>query len=273
MVPAMNGLVDPGGARCATHPDVPAVQACERCGTFVCLGCLVKLPNQPGLCRSCSALAGSEPLAWDRREELGLLKAYWKTCLAVMGTPTATAERARTGGSLGSSLAFTALSGLVGYTTTIIFYGAFFLLMTKLPSQDGAELAKAFGKAGPLLVLAGMLGYLVFIIAALLGGQILMGSLEHALLKSLGGAGTWTATMRAYSLSLGPNLLGVVPVCSLYVMPFWSIVARVFTYRAAHQVTTGRAVAGALVPSLVLGCLCVGAYAAMIAVYASTHGR
>jgi hypothetical protein len=80
-------------------------------------------------------------------------------------------------------------------------------------------------------------------------------------------------TMRAYSLALAPNLVGLVPICGLYVMPFWAIVARVFNYRAAHQVTTGKAVIGALVPTLALGCLCLGAYVGMFALYAGTHGR
>ena len=42
------------GARCARHPQVPAVETCGRCGTFVCPEC-IQLTEQTVLCPACEA--------------------------------------------------------------------------------------------------------------------------------------------------------------------------------------------------------------------------
>ncbi len=270
----MLGPVLGGGdisARCATHPDVGAVQTCSRCGNFVCGLCLVTAPGKPALCQTCWVKLGEEPLPWDQRSEVGLFRAYWRTCLLVMGSPSQTFARSRGGGTLGGSFAFTAVSGFVGYATTILFYGVLIFGMAAIPGAKDESLQKLLHGAGPAWVVAGMAGYMLFLILMLLGVQVVMGSLEHALIKSLGGEGSWATTMRAYSLSMAPNLVGLVPLCSVYVMPIWSIVARVFAYKHMHQVSWGRAVAAALGPSLALGCLCFGFYAFAIAMAATSR--
>ena len=37
----------PAGALCATHPEHPALHICTRCGSFVCIDCLVTRDSQP----------------------------------------------------------------------------------------------------------------------------------------------------------------------------------------------------------------------------------
>jgi len=44
----------PAGARCARHPEAPAVAACRRCGTFICANELVVL-DASQFCRECAA--------------------------------------------------------------------------------------------------------------------------------------------------------------------------------------------------------------------------
>ena len=43
---------DLSNARCALHPDLQAVENCERCGAFVCANCL-ELTPEGNRCQSC----------------------------------------------------------------------------------------------------------------------------------------------------------------------------------------------------------------------------
>src|SRR5262245_43066849 len=46
----------PTGARCATHPNNPAVGTCQRCGTYVCGVCRTRWQDR-ALCLACLARA------------------------------------------------------------------------------------------------------------------------------------------------------------------------------------------------------------------------
>jgi len=83
-------------------------------------------------------------------------------------------------------------------------------------------------------------------------------------LRQLGGTASWTETMRGYSMAMGPALVGLIPVCGIYAFPIWCIVMRVFAYKHLHQLSWGRAVAGALIPTAVLVCCFASAYVALI---------
>jgi hypothetical protein len=48
------------GARCATHPEVAAVEICQRCGAFVCGSCL-ELKGTEVLCTTCFARQAGKP--------------------------------------------------------------------------------------------------------------------------------------------------------------------------------------------------------------------
>src|SRR3712207_3108592 len=84
-------------ARCAAHPDRVARQPCPRCGTFGCEECLGD-PLRP-LCLGCRAREANEPLPWDIRGELGTLRAFFQTGVALMFRPLRHIERARPEGS------------------------------------------------------------------------------------------------------------------------------------------------------------------------------
>lgn len=49
----------PGGARCATHPDVAAVATCARCGSFLCGDCTDVVGESP-YCAPCVVLLRRE---------------------------------------------------------------------------------------------------------------------------------------------------------------------------------------------------------------------
>lgn len=259
-----------GRSMCAVHPSVPAIHTCPRCGSFACADCLVYLPDGAQVCRSCEGRARVDALPWDRRGEVGFWRAYWQTSVAVISKPTLTFGTMAKDGSLGSSLGFTALSQAVSFATTLMLYAVVIAVMLIVTPDDPAM--KGFGSLGhganaAVIIGAVFLGlffYLAMLSFMAVVGQLVGGSLEHLVLKQLGGTGSWTETMRGYSIAMGPSLVGLVPVCGIYAFPIWCLVMRVFAYKHLHNLSWGRAVAGALLPTAVLVCLCGGAYVALI---------
>jgi hypothetical protein len=260
-----------GGSMCAVHPSVYAIHTCPRCGSFACADCLVVLPDGSQVCRSCESRARQVALPWDRRGELGFWRAYCQTCVAVISKPSLTFGTMPKGGSLGSALGFTALSQAVSFATTLLLYALMMVAMLVFMPNDPS--LKGFGSANhglmALAVFAGFFFYLGLLAFMAVVGQLIGGSLEHLVLRLLGAPGSWTETMRGYSFAMGPSLVGLMPLCGIYVFPIWCIVMRVFAYRHIHDVPWGKAVAGALIPTAALICCVVGVYASMFAFFLS----
>jgi hypothetical protein len=214
------------------------------------------------LCAACHAREPAGLLAWDRRDELGTLKAFWKTCIDLMLRPMPTLEGARPTGSLGSSLFFALLCSVTGYLMTGLFYtvviGAMFSFLTPPatppPNAMDADSTRAMvmGTFGIWTLLTPVFGVLATLISS---------CFDHLVLKLAGAQRSFEVTLRANALSQGPMLLGLIPFISLYVAPFWSIGLRVVTYRALHRTGWGTAVAGALAAPALLCVGCGGCYA------------
>ncbi|HEX4620147.1 MAG TPA: zinc-ribbon domain-containing protein [Myxococcaceae bacterium] len=264
-IPAAGGM-----ARCAKHHDVAAAHTCARCGSYACTQCLVTRPSGELYCAACAEREPQELLPWDRREELGTLKAYWKTCMLLIQSPTKTFNAAPREGNVGSSALFVLLSGYAGLLTTMLMYvvlfGAMFATMGKELSQGAypppvwlfPAIFGAFAIFGPLFQVPATMA---------------LSALDHLMLKLIGAQpGTWAVTYRAHALSMAPFLIGLVPICGLYVYPIWSIVLRCLAYRGLHKTTTGKAVAGALVPTFSMAFCCGGGYVALIA-FAISQGK
>lgn len=243
----------PAGAVCAVHPEHPAVQVCPRCGSFACAECLREaLPEEP-LCAACRAREPVSPLPWDHRAELGVVRAWFKTVPAVMLRPGLTFSSARTRGDTTGSLLFSAIASLLGTFTTGVGFVVFSFWMP-LPPGPGSEGMRTtiISSYAVLTLLAPFLGMAANAVSALI---------DHVVMVMLGKPRPFEVTLRAASLSLAPSVLGVIPLCSMYVAPFWILVARVFAYKRMHRTTTGVALAGALLAPSLAFFLCIGFYA------------
>ena len=62
----------PEGARCASHPDVPATWTCRRCGGFMCAACERRVrPDALPLCPRCWEFRGKTVEAPKPASDLG----------------------------------------------------------------------------------------------------------------------------------------------------------------------------------------------------------
>ncbi|WP_002633937.1 YIP1 family protein [Myxococcus hansupus] len=253
---------------CAVHPELRSLHACARCGSFACAKCLRKGYRDEPLCASCHERVPEDALPWDQRAELGTLKAFWQTCLAVLFRPSATLERARPDGSVGSSLGFAALSYFVGYFTTILLY---MTLVFAIP-RELAESDNINPDAMRLMWLGLMCVGLVMAPVMGVATTIVNSGLDHLVFRLQGTGQPFSVTLRANALSLSPFLVGLIPLCGAYVSPLWSLGLRIYAYRALHRTNWGTAALGALAVPLLSCGLVFGLYAVLLLVGLSMGG-
>ncbi len=259
LVEAVPGSSDPV---CAVHPQRRSLAACTRCGSFSCAECLRTGAEGEPLCAACDAREPTALLPWDRREELGILRAYWETCMDVLFRPGPTFERIRPEAPMGSSLFFAMLCNLTAFLTTGLLYAvvmAFFPFPETSQNENvsvGTIRALSTGMFLGFTLLSPFLG----VVATLFSSGV-----DHLLLKLGGVERPLEVTVRANALSQAPFLLGLIPVCSLYITPFWVVGLRVFAYRSLHRTSWGKAVLGALAVPLLICCGCGGFYALIFA--------
>lgn len=241
-------------ALCPVHQTAQAVGACSRCGTFGCGECLA-VSGADLLCAACLSRITNIP--WDERATLGMWPAWWKTSLRMISSPDQLLSTARADEPLSSSLLFALLSSIVGFVPSMLCwllmtFLAFFFQPTEVPFSAW------FLPFVALFYLGAFLGFQV-------GGVLVFGGLEHLGLLLLGAKPkSYTVTVRARALSMGPYLLGLIPLCSLYIYPLWSLVLCVIANMHLHKTTAGKATAAVLLPLVLLcggGLALVGAMA------------
>jgi hypothetical protein len=251
-------MADDTAARCRDHPQLVADAPCGRCGTFFCAGCLTPR-GADRLCAACQDLAGRLP--WDDRATLGTVRAWWRTSLLLITAPVPTLARAGAEAPWSGSLGFAALSSLAGFATTAVAYTVVGAGALAVGGAWGSPSLRTGLLVSPLM----LVGLLCAGTAWQLTAVLVSAGLDHLGLRLLGvRSGSYAVTVRANALSLGPSLVGLVPVCGLYVIFAWSLVLRVLALRALHGTTTGRAALAVLGSGMLLCGGGLGAYTVLV---------
>lgn len=261
---------------CAIHPSVRAEQACSRCGAFACRDCLRSTPEGLPLCVTCQTREGATDLPWDQREKLGTVSAFARTCWAILWHPGQTLDRANPSGSMGSSLGFVVLAQITQYLTTGLLYSAMAVAFLGLNIFGEGQKAGRLTPATSTGIAVGFIALMVFMVIALgMGAALLLAGLDHLVLRAIGARPRpYHVTLRAHALSMAPCLVGLVPLCGLYVAPVWMVVVRIFAYRGLHRISTGKAVAGALaVPALFMALMVVSYAVVLVTALALGRGN
>jgi hypothetical protein len=246
----------PGDAVCAKHAQVPAVAPCDRCGTFYCGVCLQREADGKLYCEACRSR--NMALPWDRRPELGMVKAWWETSVLLLKAPQATLQSAQRDASLGSSLLFTLLSTVAGFASTLVIYGLLIGVGVFASATQSEKLGAGLGAAEGAIMLFVLAFYVVGIFAGQIATVLVLGGIEHVVLRLLGerALAGYSVTVRAHALGLAPYVLGLVPFCGPFVMGLWSLVLRCISLASLQRVSSGKAVVAVLSPMFVI-CFCV----------------
>ena len=213
------------------HLDRAALQPCDRCGNFSCGECLAPSGSQQ-LCAACRARWAE--LEWDRRQDLGLFRAWWLTTRRMIVSPIQTLDAIAPDGQILESTIYAGLSTLAGFVPTLFAYGAIIGLMLAIgPNAKDTTVGLA---AGTGIGAAAIFFYVLLLLAMSIGGMLLSAALELIVLR-LGGKpqASYSVSVRAHALSMAAYAIGVIPLCSIYVFPVWALVLRVFAIPTAYR--------------------------------------
>lgn len=238
----------PSVPACGLHPERTAVAPCSRCGTFSCEECLRQTPvGQAPLCQACVVRMSVSQLPWDHRQELGWARAWFKSMGAILLRPGVTFATAKTEGDIGGSLLFALLAWLTAIMPSFVLFA---LIGAMIPSMIGETGSSPEVRA----IMLGSFGVLLLAVLALvlLGTffTFITAAIEHLALVLIGKPRGFETTLRAASLSLAPFVLGIIPICGMYVAPIWALIAKIFAFMGLHRMSAGVAVVGAFAAPL-----------------------
>jgi hypothetical protein len=257
-----------GGARCAVHTGDGATFTCTRCGTFGCDACAFSRLEGREICRACAKEGLNEPIPWERRADVGRIRAFWETSKILLRSPRAFYKTpAVEDGLLGA-----ATYGIAVYTVgqlvwTVTLFGFFAIASAVIgvvaESAEVGGLMAGYSICWMLLAVPITLGQApLYGIFGILGG----GGLTHLSLRLFKSARVdFQGTLRAVSYANAPYILYVIPLLGIIVSWFWVLYLEIVGVREAHGIGTDRAAAAVLGWRILLIALVIGGYAALVA--------
>jgi hypothetical protein len=264
-------------AACPGHLHRQAVFTCVRCGTYGCADCAFFPSMVEPRCKHCVSDMLSEPLAWERRQELGVFRALWLTTKQVLRTPR---EAYRTPsilapGDITQPLLFAGLATGVGMTATYTAIALGMVVMTLGASLLGNS---SPGAGSSEMIATATIACCYPLAGVVLGGPMgamtaLLGACFHWIgLRIVGVKAPFSSTLRAEAYSAAIWMWGLLPVVGLYVGLGQKLYVEVVAIRETHGLTTGKAITAIWAPRLVLGCVffsAILAFAAAIGAFAN----
>ncbi len=181
---------------------------------------------------------------WDRRQELGIVNAFFETMKMVLLQPAEAFTVMKTEGGLGEPLIYAFIGGSVGF----FFYLVFSLLFRSVGMMAGRNpLGQMFG-AGLGFIFFLILIPVFILIVVFVGSAIL-----HLCLMLVGGAKrSFETTTRVVCYCLGSTYpLMIIPLCGGAISGVWAIVVECIGLARAHETDTGRAVLAVFLPIIV----------------------
>lgn len=268
--------VVPAGERCEEHGSEHASFRCALCKSYRCARCLWGARGAREICRTCAKDGLPEPVSWERRGEIGVVRGFFGSVREVLLTPalffrTPALEDDAVGGFEHGMVAFgvgqlaLALQGLL----TMAIFGGALAVATRAP-----EVVAFFGSYGCVLV-ALVPTMMVHVPVTTLVSVGVASVAIHGTLMLLGAAKGpfWSGTVRATSYSFTTHVLFVVPVIGPLVALVWTLVVEIVAVREVHR-TSGMVAAIAVLGFRLLGIGAVALFYALVgaAVVASAVG-
>ena len=263
-IDVQNPLDVPIGARCGVHDGVDAKFLCVVCGTYGCTDCAFATGERGTTCRACAARGLAESIPWERRAQLGYVKAFWETTKLVckepkrffstpstevgMAGPVMYAVAVNTFGTI-MSMVIIALAMLVGAGGALI--------------ADQREVAAVFGLYGGFFACFVPFSLITVPLQALMNLLIATACTHGSLMLLKSQRATFEQTLRAICYANAPNFWMWVP-CAGWFATFWMWGVEAIALRETHRITTDRAVLAAIGYRILFVLLIVGLYAVLI---------
>jgi hypothetical protein len=216
--------------------------------------------------------SGEEGPPWERRRELGLVKALTQTWMEVLFNPAVSFLRMKSSGGFAApflfNLTMTVLYTVVTTAYQVLWWVLFGAIFAGAAHSGSNYLSGRSAEITPLLSI-GMMVVAVPITVALTFVQAGVMHLCLALFK--GTSKSYEATYRVVCYSSSAYVFGIVPFAGVYVSLIWWVVSTIIGLSKVHRTEGWRATMGVLLP----GFLCIGlgvAFGVIVAILvASAH--
>lgn len=184
-------------------------------------------------------------LPWDRRQEIGIVNAFFGTLKMVLLEPSLAFATMKTEGGMSEPIIYAMIGGCAGFLVYLLF--SVFVQSFGIMAGDRNPLAHLFG-AGIGIVFA-----VILIPVFLLFGIFLGAGLLHLCLMLVGGAKrSFETTLRVLCFTVGSTYpLLILPVCGGIISGVWAIVLECIGLARAHETDTGRATLAVFLPLVV----------------------
>jgi hypothetical protein len=209
--------------------------------------------------------------AWERRKDLGLVRALTETWKEVLFNPKISFARMKTSGGYAAPFLFN--------LTMLVIYGFFTTVYQLLLSGVFVAAGSAHNGAGPMGGLsAGLppllnIGAMVVLIPLLVGFTFVNAGITHLCLSLFKGTSkSYEATYRVICYSSSTWIFALVPCAGGIVSSVWGVVSTIIGLSKVHRTEGWRAAVAVLLPVFVCMGLFIVIYIAVIAaVVASVH--
>lgn len=192
-----------------------------------------------------SSAAPGHGLPWEKREELGLVKAFFETVSMVLTQPAEAFATMKTEGDLTSPMLFALIGGSAGMIVSTLVQVAFHSIGFMADQKD------ALSRLGFVGVWA--FGYILLVPVIIILGMFIGSGILHVCLMIVGGAKKpFETTFRVVCFASGSTyLLAMIPFCGGVIACVWNIVLECIGLARAHEIDTGKAVIAVLLPIVV----------------------
>lgn len=258
----------PDDAYCEGHPETPAIFRCAICRTLGCDECRWGKRGAREVCRDCAKDGLAQPIAWERRGEIGVVRGFIASVVEILTSPTRffrtpALEDDAVGGFEHGLVSFAVgqialvLQGLV----TIFLFGSAMVALTRVP-----EVAAVFGGYGCMLIALVPTMMLHVPMTTLIAVGIASVAI-HGTLRLLGAANApfYAGTVRVTSYAFATHVLFIVPIVGFILAIVWTLILETIGIREVHRTTTLRAAIAVLGFRLALFVGALGLYAALVA--------
>lgn len=252
---------------CGVHQEVPATFTCSRCGTFGCERCLDSLLPMP-MCVACAA-RGVNAVPWERRETIGLWRAFWDTSRDVCFSPKEFFARPSmetlTGGPFYGVVAYT-VGNMLFMLQFALVYAVIGVAVGAGTGNEalGASLGVGLGVFGCLMV---PLTAVQAPVLAVFGLAFAMAGAHLSLMLMKQVRGSWEDTLRGVGYANAGHLWLAVPCVGFLIAPFAVIWLEARATSAAHQTTPLAGFAAVTVWRLLLVSGSIALYVMVIALF------
>lgn len=171
-------------------------------------------------------------IPWEKRDKIGLLKAFLETVRGVLLRPLEFFDRLKIKDSYVGPLSFYFVVLLVTLGLSVFFYLFF-------PQHASLSITNAIHVWITWLV---VMSLTIFIISAI----------AHVSAKLLGGQHNFKATFNIFAYISACNILRIIPFIGTFISLAWGIIIGVIGFKKVHKLNTAKALLTYLSPWLIM---------------------